>query len=153
MEILLKKNIEGLGEKDEIVSVKPGYGRNFLIPQGAGILVTDSVRKMHAETLKQRSHKATKVLELAKAAGEKLAKSAIKVPAKVGENGKILNLVRKFFYYANSSCIQEQLVAAGYDVDRKSIKMQEDAIKTTGKYKADVKLHPNQKRSYSRYRI
>jgi large subunit ribosomal protein L9 len=134
MEILLKKNIEGLGEKDEIVSVKPGYGRNFLIPQQLGILVTDSVRKMHAETLKQRSHKAAKVLELAKAAGEKLAKSAIKVPAKVGENGKIFGSV-------TTIQVAEQLVAAGYDVDRKSIKMQEDAIKTTGKYKADVKLH------------
>jgi large subunit ribosomal protein L9 len=134
MEILLKKNIEGLGEKDEIVSVKPGYGRNFLIPQQLGILVTDSVRKMHAETLKQRSHKAAKVLELAKAAGEKLAKSGIKVPAKVGENGKIFGSV-------TTIQVAEQLVAAGYDVDRKSIKMQEDAIKTVGKYKADVKLH------------
>lgn len=134
MDILLKKNIEGLGEKDEIVSVKPGYGRNFLIPQGIGVLVTDSVRKMHAETLKQRSHKATKVLEEAKAQAAKLANSTIKVPAKVGENGKIFGSV-------TTTQVAEQLTAAGFSVDRKSIKVQEENIKTVGKYKADVKLH------------
>jgi len=134
MEILLKKNIEGLGEKDEIVSVKPGYGRNFLIPQGLGVLVTDSVKKMHAETLKQRSHKAAKVLEEAKTAGEKLKKASIKVPAKVGENGKIFGSI-------TTTQVAEQLSSAGFTVERKNIKVQEDNIKTVGKYKADVKLH------------
>ena len=71
MEVILKEDIEKLGEKDELVTVKPGYGRNFLIPQGKAILATASVKKMHEETLRQRSHKAAKVLEEAKAAAEK----------------------------------------------------------------------------------
>ena len=72
MEVLLKKNIEKLGTKDEIVSVKNGFGRNYLIPNGHAILATDSIKKMHAETLKQRAHKQNKLKEEANALVAKL---------------------------------------------------------------------------------
>ena len=89
MDVILKTNVEHLGDKDDLVTVKAGYGRNFLIPQGKAILATASARKMHEETLRQRSHKATKVLEEAKALAEKIQDATIKIGAKVGEAGKI----------------------------------------------------------------
>ena len=134
MEVLLKKNVEFLGDKDEIVSVKSGYGRNYIIPQGMGVLVTDSVRKMHEETLRQRSHKAVKALDEAKAAATKLEKASVKVGAKVGEEGKIFGSV-------TTIQVTEQLTAAGFAVDRKNVSFVDNNIKTTGKYKAIVKLH------------
>ena len=93
MEVLLKKNVDNLGDKDELVNVKPGYGRNFLIPQGLAILATESVRKMHAETLKQRAHKAAKMKVEAEGVAKKLEAAKIEVGAKVGENGKIFGSV------------------------------------------------------------
>lgn len=134
MEVLLKENVEFLGDKDEIVTVKPGYGRNFLIPQGKAMLVTDSVRKMHEETLRQRSHKAAKALEEAKAAATKLEKASVKVGAKVGEEGKIFGSV-------TTSQVAEQLASAGFTVDRKNVSLSDNNIKTVGKYKATIKLH------------
>lgn len=134
MEVLLKKNIDNLGEKDELVSVKPGYGRNYLIPQGYAILATESVKKMHAETLRQRAHKAEKIKAEAEAVADKLAKATIEVGAKVGENGKIFGSV-------SNVQVAEALTAAGYDIERKKIKLIGDAIKTVGTYQAEVILH------------
>ena len=93
MDVLLKKDVERLGSKDEIVSVKNGYGRNFLIPKGMAVLATSSVKKMHAETLKQRAHKDNKLKEEATEMLAKLTKKTFVVPAKVGENGKIFGSV------------------------------------------------------------
>jgi large subunit ribosomal protein L9 len=134
MEVLLKKNIEKLGTKDEIVSVKNGYGRNFLIPNGHAILATDSIKKMHAETLKQRAHKENKLKEEANALVAKLTKSKIVVPAKVGEKGKIFGSVTNIQ-------LADVLNEKGFTVDRKNINILTTSIKTIGKYEAEVSLH------------
>jgi large subunit ribosomal protein L9 len=134
MEVLLKKNIEKLGTKDEIVSVKNGFGRNYLIPNGHAILATDSIKKMHAETLKQRAHKENKLKEEANALVAKLTKSKIIVPAKVGENGKIFGSVTNIQ-------LADVLNDKGFTVDRKNINILTTSIKTIGKYEAEVSLH------------
>lgn len=134
MDVLLKKNVDNLGDKDELVTVKPGYGRNYLIPQGFAILATSSIKKMHAETLKQRSHKAEKLKEEAKTIAAKLEKATIEVGAKVGENGKIFGSV-------TNVQLAEALEKSGYNVERKRIKLIGDTIKTVGTYKAEVSVH------------
>lgn len=134
MEVLLKKNIEKLGTKDEIVSVKNGFGRNYLIPNGHAILATDSIKKMHAETLKQRAHKENKLKDEANALVAKLIKSKIIVPAKVGENGKIFGSVTNIQ-------LADVLNDKGFTVDRKNINILTTSIKTIGKYEAEVSLH------------
>ena len=134
MDVLLKNNVDNLGDKDEIVSVKNGYGRNYLIPQGKAVLATESIKKMNAETLRQRAHKAEKVKAEAEKSVAKLEKAKIKVAAKVGENGKIFGSV-------SNVQVTEALVAAGFVVERKNIKLIGDSIKTVGKYKANVQLH------------
>ena len=134
MEVLLKKNVEKLGSKDEIVFVKNGYGRNFLIPNGFAILATDSIKKMHTETLKQRAHKENKLIEEANALVTKLIKTKIIVPAKVGENGKIFGSVTNIQ-------LADVLNEKGFTVDRKNIKILTTAIKSIGKYEADVSIH------------
>ncbi len=134
MDVLLKNNVDNLGDKDEIVSVKDGYGRNYLIPKGKAVLATESIKKMNAETLRQRAHKAEKVKAEAEKSVAKLEKAKIKVAAKVGENGKIFGSV-------SNVQVTEALVAAGFVVERKNIKLIGDSIKTVGKYKASVQLH------------
>jgi len=134
MEIILKKNVDKLGYKDETVTVKNGYGRNFLIPQGYAILATPSNKKAHAETLKQRAHKETKILAEAEAIAAKLVDVTIKIATKVGENGKIFGSV-------NTVQITEALRAQGFDIDRKSIKIKEEQIKEIGTYEAEANLH------------
>ena len=134
MDVLLKNNVDNLGDKDEIVSVKNGYGRNYLIPQGKAVLATESIKKMNAETLRQRAHKAEKVKAEAEKSVAKLEKAKIKVAAKVGENGKIFGSV-------SNVRVAEAIVAAGFEIERKNIKLIGDVIKTVGKYKANVQLH------------
>ena len=134
MDVLLKNNVDNLGDKDEIVSVKDGYGRNYLIPKGKAVLATESIKKMNAETLRQRAHKAEKAKAEAEKSVAKLEKAKIKVAAKVGENGKIFGSV-------SNVQVAESFVAAGFEVERKNIKLIGDAIKTVGKYKANVQLH------------
>ena len=134
MEILLKKNFESLGEKDEIVTVKNGYARNYLIPNGIAILATESVKKMQAETLKQRAHKEIKLKDEADKLSKAIKKATISVAAKVGENGKIFGSV-------SSIQLVDALKALGFDVDRKNVKLSNDNIKSVGKYNADNKLH------------
>ena len=134
MDVLLKNNVDNQGDKDEIVSVKDGYGRNYLIPKGKAVLATESIKKMNAETLRQRAHKAEKVKAEAEKSDAKLEKAKIKVAAKVGENGKIFGSV-------SNVQVTEALVAAGFVVERKNIKLIGDSIKTVGKYKANVQLH------------
>ena len=133
MEIILKKDLKGLGYKNDIVDVKNGYGRNFLIPQGIGVLATSSNKKMQAEEIKQSSFKEQKLRTEATASAEKLATVSIKVAAKAGENGKIFGSVTNIQ-------IAEALKKAGYDIERKNIEMNEESIKTLGTYSAKVRL-------------
>jgi large subunit ribosomal protein L9 len=134
MDVILKKDVEKLGEKDQLVSVKPGYGRNFLIPQGSAVLATPSLKKVHAENVKQRAHKEKAAIEEANKAVAKLADATIKLVAKVGESGKIFGSV-------TAVQVAEAFANAGYAVERKNIKIHNEPIKNVGKYKATLKLH------------
>ncbi|MFM7770276.1 MAG: 50S ribosomal protein L9 [Bacteroidota bacterium] len=134
MQIILKANIEKLGAKDEIVNVKPGYARNYLIPRGYAIPATDSALKMHAENMKQRAHKETKILAEAQATAEKLAGLEIKLTTKASETGKIFGSI-------NTIQLSEALSKVGFDIDRKSISISEEHVKMLGSYEAKVKLH------------
>ena len=134
MDVILKQDVERLGAKNDIVTVKTGYARNYLIPQGFAVAATDSARKVVAETIRQQSHKALKALEDAKALGEKMSGLSVKIGAKAGESGKIFGSV-------NNIQVAEALAAAGYEVERKSIDLGTDTIRDLGSYTAKVKLH------------
>lgn len=136
MEVILKKDVSNLGFKDDVVKVRDGFGRNYLIPQGYAILATPSSRKMHEETLRQRSHKQEKVLLEAQAIAEKLNGITVKIGAKVGENGKIFGSV-------NTVQLSDALGKAGIPIDRKSITIKNEPIKEIGTYEAQVVLHKN----------
>ena len=133
MELILKQDVENLGFKDDVVKVKPGYGRNFLIPQGAAILATPSARKVLAENLKQREHKETKAVQEATALANQLKALEIKITAKAGGD--------KLFGSINNSNVAEALEKAGHTIDRKLISS--STIKRVGKYTASVRLHRN----------
>lgn len=134
MEVILKSNIEKLGAKDEIVKVRPGYARNYLIPRGYAVAATESTKKMLSENLKQRAHKETKILAEAQSLAEKLGALELKIGTKASETGKIFGSV-------NTIQIAEALGKAGYQIDRKSISISEEHIKMLGSYEAKVKLH------------
>lgn len=134
MELILKKDIDKLGYKDDIVKVRDGYGRNFLIPKGHAVIANESAKKMHAENLKQRAHKEAKVKEEAEKLMKAIKTLAIKVGAKAGESGKIFGSV-------NTIQLADSLKKLGFDVDRKHISIKGDSIKTLGTYEATIKLH------------
>lgn len=134
MEVILKKNVDKLGYVNDVVTVKPGYGRNFLIPQGYGILATASAKKAHAETMKQKAHKETKMLAEAQEIAAKLEALTVTIATKAGENGKIFGSV-------NTVQLSEALKKAGFDIDRKSLKIKEEPIKEVGTYEAEANLH------------
>jgi large subunit ribosomal protein L9 len=141
MDIILKKNVDNLGYKDEVVSVKPGYGRNYLIPQGYGVLATASAKKSHAETIKQRAHKETKITAEAEAIAAKLVDVIVTIGTKVGENGKIFGSV-------NTVQLAEALKAKGFDIDRRSLKIKDEPIKEIGTYEAEANLHKGVKPTF-----
>jgi large subunit ribosomal protein L9 len=131
MELILKQDVQNLGFKDDVVSVKPGYGRNFLIPQGFAVLATPSAKKMLAETLKQRAHKEAKVIADAKALAEALKAIEIKIAAKAGGE--------KLFGSVTNIDIAEALAKGGQEIDKKYITS--GIVKRIGKYTASVRLH------------
>lgn len=141
MELILKKNVDKLGFKDEVVKVKPGYGRNFLIPQGYAVLATESAKKAHAEVMRQRSHKDAKIKEEAQAIATKLEAAAIKVAAKVGDNGKIFGSV-------TTVQLSDALKAAGVEVERKSLKIVNEPIREVGTFDAIAILHKDVKSNF-----
>ncbi|MDG1036800.1 MAG: 50S ribosomal protein L9 [Crocinitomicaceae bacterium] len=134
MEVILKKNVDNLGYANELVNVKNGYGRNFLIPQGYAILATASAKKAHAETMKQKSHKESKVLAEAEAIGKALEATSVKIVTKVGEKGKIFGSV-------NTLQLSEALKAEGVEIDRKSLKIKNEPIREIGSFEATANLH------------
>lgn len=134
MEVILKKNVDKLGYANEIVNVKPGYGRNFLIPQGYAVLATASAKKAHAEIMKQKAHKETKMLAEAQELATKLEAVTLTISTKAGENGKIFGSV-------NTVQLAEALKAAGFDIDRKSLKIKDEPIKEVGTFEAEANLH------------
>jgi large subunit ribosomal protein L9 len=142
MEVILKKNVDNLGYANDIVTVKPGYGRNFLIPQGYAVLATASAKKAHSEVMKQKAHKESKVLAEAEELGKKLEATEIKITTKAGEKGKIFGSV-------NTIQLSEALKAEGLDIDRKSIKIKEEPIREVGTYEATANLHKDVKTTFS----
>lgn len=134
MEIILKQDVNKLGQKDDIVNVKDGYGRNYLIPRGFAVAATPSAKKMHQENLRQRAHKEEKIRIEAQALAEKMTGVKLVVGAKTSSSGKIFGSV-------NTIQIAESLKEKGFEVDRRSITLPEDQIKEVGIYKAVVKLH------------
>ena len=134
MEVILKKNVNKLGYANEIVKVKPGYGRNFLIPQGYAVLATASAKKAHGEILKQKSHKETKLQEEAQELANKMSALELSIQTKAGDNGKIFGSI-------NTIQLAAALKKEGFEVDRKSLKIKDEPIKELGSYEAEVNLY------------
>ena len=132
MEIILLTDIANLGHKDDIVDVKQGYGRNYLIPQSYAILATPSARKVVAENLRQRAHKEAKLKAEAEEIAAQLAEVKLTIGAKTSSTGKIFGSV-------NSIMISESLKEKGFDIDRKKIVLKD--VKEIGTYTALIKLH------------
>ena len=135
MDIILKQDIANLGYKNDIVSVKPGYGRNFLIPQGLAILATERNRKILAEEMRQQAHKEQKIKDEAMEKAKALEGLKLQIPAKAAATGKIFGSVNNIMI---ANAIKE---ATGIEVDRKNIVLNEDAIKEVGDYTAKIRLH------------
>lgn len=134
MEIILKQDVENLGFIDDIVTVKNGYGRNYLIPQGFAVLATISAKKVLAETLKQRAYKEEKLINDATKIANAIKELEIKITAKTGDGSKLFGSV-------NNGNVSEALAAAGHEVDKKYIKVEGGNIKRLGKYNATIRLH------------
>lgn len=134
MDIVLKEDIASLGHKDDIITVKDGYARNYLIPKGLAVNATASVKKMHMEILKQRAHKEEQIRQGAEGVAEKMKNIKLTIGAKTSTKGKIFGSV-------NTIQIAESLKVEGFDIDRKNITIKEDLIKEVGSYTATVKLH------------
>jgi large subunit ribosomal protein L9 len=134
MEIILKQDIQNLGYKDDIIIVKDGYARNYLIPNGYAINATASAKKVHAENLKQRAHKEEQIKNEAQAIAEKLEGVSLSIGAKASSKGKIFGSV-------NTIQLAEALKEKGFEIERKMISIKEELIKEVGKYTAKVRLH------------
>ena len=133
MEVILKDDVKGLGYKNDIVTVEPGYGRNYLIPQGFAVMADKSNKKIVAENIRQAAHKAEKIKADAQSLADSIGDLTLEIPAKVGETGKIFGSV-------TTNQLSEALKAKGFDVDRKRISFDQD-VKTAGEYTASINLH------------
>lgn len=133
MEIILKTDIAGLGYKNDVVAVKPGYGRNYLIPQGFAVMATPSNRKVLAENIKQAAHKVEKIRQDALDLAASIGELSLTIPAKTGDSGKIFGRV-------TSLQISDLLKEKGFDVDRKKISIDSE-VKMVGDYSATLDLH------------
>jgi len=133
MEIILKTDIKGLGYKNDLVSVKPGYGRNYLIPQGFAVLATGSNKKILAENIKQAAHKAEKIKTEAENIAAKLSETTLEIKAKIGDSGKIFGKV-------TTLQISDALATKGFEIDRKKIAITVP-VEGAGEFTADIDLH------------
>ena len=133
MEIILKDDVKGLGYKNDLVTVKSGYGRNYLLPQGLAILADKSAKKIVAENVRQAAHKAEKVKADAQAVADQVGDQVFELPAKVGETGKIFGRV-------TTLQLADALKAKGIDVDRKRLSFDQEPT-TAGDYTATLNLH------------
>ncbi len=134
MELILKEDVQNLGFKDDVVTVKNGYGRNFLIPNGKAVMATSSAKKVLAENLKQRAHKEKKIVDAANKTAEALKQLEIKIAAKAGAGDKLFGSV-------SNIDLAEALAKEGQDIDKKFIAIQGGAVKRTGPYNAQIRLH------------
>ena len=134
MELILKQDVENVGFKDDLVTVKNGFGRNFLIPQGVAILATVSAKKVLAETLKQRAFKEEKLIKDATVIADALKALEIKITAKTGDGSKLFGSV-------NNIDVAAALEKAGQTIEKKFIKVEGGNVKRLGKYNAAIRLH------------
>ena len=141
MEVILKKNVDKLGYANEVVKVKSGYGRNFLIPRGYAILATASARKAHEEVMRQKAHKENKLAEEAQEIAAKLADVTTTIVTKAGEKGKIFGSV-------NTNQLSDALEAIGFEIDRKSLSIKNEPIKELGIYEAEANLYKGVKQLF-----
>jgi large subunit ribosomal protein L9 len=143
MEVILKQDVKNLGYKDDVVVVKPGFGRNFLIPRGMAILADATAKKVHAENVRQRAHKEAKVREEAEKLAGKLKDMLVKVGAKAGENGKIFGSV-------TGVQLADALRKLNIEIDRRNITIEnEENVKTLGTYQAKVRIHKDVAATFS----
>ena len=133
MEIILKEDVVNVGYKDDIVSVKSGYGRNFLIPQGKAVIASESAKKVLAENQRQRAHKLAKIKQDAMDLAAKMEGTTLIIGAKTSSTGTIFGSV-------SNIQVAEELVKKGFEIDRKIIYIK-DSVKEIGSYKAQVRLH------------
>ncbi len=134
MEIILTQDVERLGSKDDVITVKDGFARNFLIPQKKAVIATSSAKKILAENIKQRAHKEARKKQEAQAIAEKLANKHVKIGAKISSAGKIFGSV-------NTIQLAEAINKKGFEIERKQISLPDDSIKEVGTYTAKIKLH------------
>ena len=135
MEVILKKDIPKLGDADELITVKNGYARNYLIPKGYAILATESMKKVLAENIKQKAYKEEKVHKEAETLAKAVENITVKIGAKAAATGKIFGSVNAMQI---ADAIKDQF---NYNIDRKKIFVDGDSIKEVGTYSATVKLH------------
>ena len=133
MEVILKDDVKGLGYKNDTVTVKPGYGRNFLLPQGLAVIADKSNKKVVAENIKQAAHKAEKIKTDAQGIADKIGDQTIDLRAKLGENGRIFGAI-------TTLQLSDALKAKGIEVDRKRISFDSE-VKNAGEYTATINLH------------
>jgi len=133
MEVILTQDIQGLGYKNDVVKVKPGYGRNYLIPNGVALIANDSNKRMVAENSRQAAHKAAKIKQDAEAIAQKMGELTVEVRTKAGETGKIFGAV-------TAIQIADALKSKGFDIDRKRVMLKEHP-KQLGTYKVTLDLH------------
>ncbi len=134
MELILKQDVANLGFKDDVVSVKNGYGRNYLIPHGYAVLATSSAKKVLAETLKQRAYKEQSIVDKANKVAEAIKALELKIAAKVGEGDKLFGSI-------SNANISEELGKVGHELEKKFITIAGGIVKRLGKYDAKVRLH------------
>ncbi|MBT8264618.1 MAG: 50S ribosomal protein L9 [Muriicola sp.] len=134
MELILKEDVQNLGFKDDVVTVKNGFGRNYLIPQGLAAMATPSAKKVLAENLRQKAHKEKKVVDAANKTAEALKQLEIKIAAKVGAGDKLFGSV-------TNADLSAALEKEGHEIDKKYILIKGGAIKRAGPYEAQIRLH------------
>ena len=134
MELILKEDVQNLGFKDDVVKVKNGYGRNYLIPRGLAILATPSAKKVLEENLRQKAHKEKQIIEGANKIAEELKALEIKIPAKVGAQDRLFGSV-------SSIDLAAALEKEGQEIDKKFINIKGGTIKRLGPYEATIRLH------------
>jgi len=133
MEVILKQDVQGLGYKNDLVKVRPGYGRNYLIPNGMALMATESNKKMLSEITRQVAHKAAKVKQDAEALAQKIGELTIEIGTKAGDSGKIFGAI-------TGVQVAEALKAKGFEVDRKRVIFKSQP-KELGEYKVTLDLH------------
>lgn len=134
MELILKKDVDNLGFTDDLVTVKPGYGRNYLIPQGMAVIATKGAKKQLAETIKQRQHKEANNIKAAQKMSEKASSMDLKIPAKTGEGDKLFGSV-------TTADVSDALAKEGVEVDKKYITVAGGNVKRLGQYEATIRFH------------